>query len=127
MEKESYVFSSQKREIYYGYTNNMAVRKSLFDKLGPFPEVTRGGDTLFVHRVVDSLSYSSICYVPRASVCHLEINNLWDYYHKRVVRGGSNQKIVKLASFKPLNNKERIHIFRSVCKRTQTSWMKRPP
>lgn len=50
-----YVFSSDEPEIYFGYTNNMAVRRSLFDTVGLFHEILRGADTVFVRNTVDAL------------------------------------------------------------------------
>ena len=51
--KDELVFNSRSPELYYGFTNNMAVRKSTFDTYGPFVERPRGSDTIFVRRVVD--------------------------------------------------------------------------
>jgi len=125
-DKATYVLSSDVNEIYYGYTNNMAVRKVLFDKLGAFPEIARGGDTLFVHRVVDSLSCEAVCYVPDVCVRHLEVSSVWDYYHKMLIRGGSNERIRRATSFRPLNNAERFHIFRVMNHRRRLSWTEIP-
>ncbi len=51
--KAAYVFTGDRKDIYYGYTNNMAVRRDAFDKVGPFQEWMRGADVMLVHRVLD--------------------------------------------------------------------------
>jgi len=40
--KDEYVLHSQIETLYYGYTNNMAVRKELLNELGPFLNRSRG-------------------------------------------------------------------------------------
>jgi glycosyltransferase involved in cell wall biosynthesis len=52
-EKVRHILSGSPREQYYGYTNNMAVRKSFADRMGPFLEIHRGGDTVFVKQAVN--------------------------------------------------------------------------
>lgn len=46
--KNRYIFLGQDQSLYYGYTNNMAVRPSVFDQFGFFVEVARGGDVMLV-------------------------------------------------------------------------------
>ncbi len=53
--KDAFVFSSGIPELYYGHTNNMAVRRTTFERFGPFVERRRGADTIFVRRVVAAL------------------------------------------------------------------------
>ncbi|MGH7827248.1 MAG: glycosyltransferase, partial [Candidatus Binatia bacterium] len=72
-ERADLIFSSKVREIYYGYTNNMAVRRDVFDCCGPFLEIMRGADSVFVHRVIASYSCDAARYVPTARIRHLEI------------------------------------------------------
>jgi glycosyltransferase involved in cell wall biosynthesis len=59
-EKSAYVFSSYTKEIYFGYTCNMVVRKTLFDRLGPFPAIYRNSDVVFVRRVIDLYSCNAV-------------------------------------------------------------------
>ncbi|MEB3166846.1 MAG: glycosyltransferase family A protein, partial [Cyanobacteriota bacterium] len=51
--KDQLTFNSSTPDVYYGYTNNMMVRRSIFDRYGPFVERSRGADTIFVRRVVN--------------------------------------------------------------------------
>ncbi len=114
-EQVAYIFSSCTREIYYGYTNNMAVRRSLFDRLGSFQEIARGADTVFVRRAVDEYACDVVRYCPGAGVQHLEITSIWDFYRKQFIYGQSTQRNRKLlGSSKPLSPAER----RQLLKRT---------
>lgn len=56
MKKNKYIFNSERKELYYGYTRNMAVRKKLFNEIGPFVEMARGSDVIFVSRYVERYS-----------------------------------------------------------------------
>jgi len=111
-EKINYVCDSYDKHIYYGYTNNMAVRRSLFDQCGLFLEMARGADSIFVRRVVDQFDCKSVLYVPDVRVRHMEMNRIWDYYQKRVIYGQSYERYRKVRSARALSNVERILIFR---------------
>jgi glycosyltransferase involved in cell wall biosynthesis len=63
-ERATYTFSSRSRGIYYGYTNNMAVRRDLFDRCGPFLEIKRGADSIFVHRALRTTRVRSSAMCP---------------------------------------------------------------
>jgi glycosyltransferase involved in cell wall biosynthesis len=85
-----YIFDGSTRELYYGYTNNMAVRRTVFDRLGPFAESARGEDVVFVRRVVDAYSLDAVRYAPDAAVEHLEITGLWTWSRKMFIYGRSS-------------------------------------
>jgi GT2 family glycosyltransferase len=106
-----YVFSSSTPEIYFGYTNNMAVRRSLFDQVGLFREIQRGADTVFVRRTVAALGCGAVVYAPEMCVCHQEIRHVADFYKKRIIYGESNSRTRNLGSARPLRLRERIRIF----------------
>jgi len=91
-EKASYVFSAKSNSISYGYTNNMAVRRDLFNRIGPFLEIRRGADSIFVHRVIEDYSPEVIRYVPDVCVRHLEITSVWQWLRKRFIYGRSYQQ-----------------------------------
>jgi glycosyltransferase involved in cell wall biosynthesis len=46
--KSEYILNMGMKDCYYGYTNNMAVRASVFKELGPFMEWPVPGDTELV-------------------------------------------------------------------------------
>ncbi len=119
-EKASYVYSSYDKSVYYGYTNNMAARMELFNRLGPFPEIDRGGDVIFVHRVLELY----VCYTPKIRVRHLEISSLGDYYRKCRIYGKSISVYEKLVPVRPLNITERLRVLRAVRRKRGYSLVK---
>jgi glycosyltransferase involved in cell wall biosynthesis len=120
-EKAEYVGSKKRGDLYYGYTNNMAVHRSLFDELGLFPEVGRGGDTLFVQRVVQHLSVDVIRFDDSIRVTHLEVASLVSYYGKRFIRGRSNYRLPFISGYRPLRHAERVDVFNRLRKRKRLS------
>jgi glycosyltransferase involved in cell wall biosynthesis len=123
-EKAAYIFSSDSKEIYYGYTSNMAVRRCLFDKLGPFLEISRGGDVVFVRRAIEEYSCNIVRYDPDICVFHLEITSVWKYYQKQWIYGRSYHNYSTIASVRPLANKERLQVFKRTIQRMGYSWVK---
>jgi glycosyltransferase involved in cell wall biosynthesis len=91
-ERAVFTFSRSDSKTYYGYTNNMAVRRDVFDRCGPFLEVTRGADSLFVHRVIAEYSRDAIRYAPAAKIRHLEMTSVRQWLQKRFIYGRSFQR-----------------------------------
>lgn len=123
-EKNNYVFSSGIKELYYGYTRNMAVRKSLFDEVGPFLERARGSDVIFIRRCVDMYSCQVVHYSPQMRVRHLEIDSPYKFFRKLFIYGRSSQKYRQVVNARALNNRERIQVFRRTARKRGYSWMK---
>lgn len=107
----AYVFGSSCKEIYFGYTNNMAVRSSLFDELGSFRVLGRGADTLFVRRTVEAFGCGAVGYAPEMIVRHLEVASVLSFYRKRIIYGRSNEENRRFGSARPLSQKERLRVF----------------
>jgi glycosyltransferase involved in cell wall biosynthesis len=110
-EKTRFVTSQGIKELYYGYTNNMAVRRTVFDRIGVFPERVRGGDTIFVRKAVEAFGSQLVRYCLGMEVRHLEVTDLRDYYQKHAIYGQSNERIGQIISFRPLLNRERWKVF----------------
>ena len=106
-----HVFSSNAADLYFGYTNNMAVRRSLFEKVGAFHEISRGADSVFVRQTVDRLGTDSVGFDPSVSVCHLEILSVADFYRKRLAYGMSNSRTRRLGTARPLSHPSRLKVF----------------
>jgi glycosyltransferase involved in cell wall biosynthesis len=119
--KASYVFGGITREIYFGYTNNMAVRRELFDTLGQFLEISRGADTVFVRWAVDSYGCQVVHYAPDVLVRHMEITSVGSFCRKKLIYGGSNQDCSEVVQFRPLTNVERLELFKSTFRRERCS------
>jgi len=109
--KDEYVLQSQSESLYYGYTNNMAVRKQLLMELGPFLSISRGADTIFVRRVADTYSYNAIRYCSNVVVTHLEIRSVAAYYRKVLLYARHRGLANKIIYAKSLNTHQRLRIF----------------
>jgi glycosyltransferase involved in cell wall biosynthesis len=121
-EKNNYIFNSTIKRIYYGYTNNMACRRSLLDELGPFQEMARGSDVVLVRRCVDKYSCTVVRYCPDIRVRHLEIDSPEKYFRKLFVYGGSIQRYGSIANARPITNRERFLVFRQTVRSQKYSW-----
>jgi cellulose synthase/poly-beta-1,6-N-acetylglucosamine synthase-like glycosyltransferase len=124
-EKVDYVTRLGEKRLYFAYTNNMAFRRSVFDAIGLFPERVRGGDTIFIRRVVDAFGCDAVGFNPEMKVTHLEIDTLNAYYRKRVIYGQSNERISQVVPFRPLRNLERWTVFKSIARKQRLTWRKK--
>jgi glycosyltransferase involved in cell wall biosynthesis len=111
-EKIAWIVERRIPELYYGYTNNMGMRRSTFEQLGPFQIRARGADTMLVRRIVDALGCDAVRYEPEMLVRHLEMRTIADYLQKRAVYGGSNERVAREIAFRPLRSAERWAIYR---------------
>ena len=110
--KDAFVFSSGIPELYYGHTNNMAVRRATFDRFGPFVERRRGADTIFVRRVVETRPCSVVRYDASTRVTHLELDTVATYYRKMATYGESRESYRHLSWTRPLSLRERVAVMR---------------
>ena len=107
-EKARYVFSQEDRSLYYGYTNNMAVRRETLDRAGPFVEVMRGADVILVSRVVEAYGCSALRFLPEMSLRHLEIESWPDWARKMFLYGGSSRVYRTISGSRPLGLRARL-------------------
>ena len=110
--KNEYIFGSDVPEIYYGYTCNLAVRRSVFDELGPYPEVFRNSDVVMVRKVVDAFSCDAVVFGRQVNVLRLEVASFASYLQKQVIYGRDLKRYASIADARPLNTKERFEAFR---------------
>jgi glycosyltransferase involved in cell wall biosynthesis len=123
-EKNNYVFTSGIKELYYGYTRNMAVRRVLFDEAEPFLERARGSDTIFIRRCVDRYSCEVVRYSSRMRVRHLEIDSPDKFFRKLFIYGRSSREYRRVVNARPLTNWERFQVFRRTARDRGYSWWK---
>ena len=107
-----YIVGGRVRELYYGYTNNMAVARALFDSIGVFAEVDRGADVVFVRRACQALGPDAIRYVPEAVVEHLEMTGARVWLRKMFVYGRSSRYYRATPATRTLTGAERLDLFR---------------
>lgn len=87
--KKKHLFQSTIKEHYFGHTNNMAVRRSLFDQVGLFDERARGSDTIFVQHAVAQCSSEMVQYCEDIQVIHMEMDSIGTYFSKMFIHGRS--------------------------------------
>jgi len=116
-ERAGYVFSGSTAELYYGHANNMAVRRTAFDALGPFPEGARGGDVVLVRRAVDAYGTNAVRYEPRMVVRHLEITSHGAWIRKMFVNGRTASVYRPVVATRSMTEAERAEVFRRTIRR----------
>jgi glycosyltransferase involved in cell wall biosynthesis len=121
--KDEHVFASHAAESYYGFTNNMGVRRDTFRKYGPFVERPRGADTIFVRRVVEGEGCEAVAYAPAMRVAHAEMDGVRAYYRKMFTYGRSRQLYRHIVKTRPLGTEERVAAFRSTVRDGEYSWI----
>jgi glycosyltransferase involved in cell wall biosynthesis len=109
--KNQYALSSGVKHMYYGRTNNMAMRRTLLERF-PFVERRRGGDTIFVRQVVDACSCETVRYAPAMRVDHLEIRTALGVLRKHFIYGRSRRLYKHISRTRPLTRDERVDAFR---------------
>ncbi len=119
--KDEFVFDTGIPELYYGHTNNMAVKRLTFERFGPFIERRRGADTIFVRQVVGKMPCNAVRYDASALVEHLEVDNIATYYHKMATYGESRESYRHQSWTRPLSMKERVRVFERTVKNNQLS------
>lgn len=70
--KTRYVIDRCEPAHHFAYCNNMAVRASVFDELGPFLEWQRAADSELVHRLAARRPDLTLTFHPAMRVTHLE-------------------------------------------------------
>jgi glycosyltransferase involved in cell wall biosynthesis len=111
--KDEIVFGSKVPDVYYGFTNNLSVRKSTMDRFGPFEERARGADVIFVRRVVSGLGCDAVCYDTQMSVRHAELDSIMSHYKKMYTYGKSCRLYQQVVRTRPLLANERFRALRT--------------
>jgi glycosyltransferase involved in cell wall biosynthesis len=111
--KNQYIFSSSDPSIYGGHTNNMAVRKTVFDEFGNFVQRDRGADAIFVQEVVKAQSCDSVRWCEDMTVIHAEFASAAAYFSKVRTYGRSYSAFRHITPIRPLTLKERMEVFRN--------------
>jgi hypothetical protein len=92
----------------------MAVRRSAFERYGPFHTVARGGDTLFLRRLANSEGPEAAEWIADMRVRHLEFQSAWFYLKKSFIYAHARKRTKHLGQCENLSAAECLHIFRSV-------------
>jgi glycosyltransferase involved in cell wall biosynthesis len=116
--KVEYILNRGDARAYFGFTNNMAVRRNAFDRGGPFELVDRGGDSIFVRTLAVAYGPNAIVWEPAMRVCHLEVQCLTDYFRKNLTYARSRQRTRDFGECRHLNVWDCFRVFRSVTQRS---------
>ena len=108
--KEDYIFNGGDGDLYYGYTNNMAVRRDLFAG-GGFKEKMRGSDTAFVSQAVRKFTGGCVHHHREMEVTHLELDSIQVMFKKYFLYGRSQELIDHETNWRALTVRERLAVF----------------
>lgn len=109
--KADYVFHSRQVDLYYGHTNNMGVRRTAFERFGPFLERSRGSDTVFVSCVAAGSAPNSVAFRSDIRVTHLELDRLFKLYVKKFLYGRSRGATLRLGASRALSTTQRLNVY----------------
>jgi glycosyltransferase involved in cell wall biosynthesis len=110
-EKGEFVFGSSIPQIYFGYTCNMAVRRSLIERLGPFPAIYRNADVALVRRTVDQLSPRALAFCDTMRARRLEMASVGKYLRKQILYGRDFPRYSALVAARTLSARQRFRVF----------------
>lgn len=114
--KQQFVFGGNQQELYYGHTNNMAVRRSVYNQCGPFKMLLRGSDTIFVCAVVNTRGCQSVVYLPAMRVHHKEMTGLWSFLKNQFIYGRSSSFYGRMVNTRPLSTRQRWKVLKNTLK-----------
>jgi GT2 family glycosyltransferase len=122
-EKAQYACEMGTRRQQVAYTGNMAVRREAFEKYGPFEEMMRGGDVVFVRRVLEGEGLGAVAYRADMEDRHQEMGGVGDYFAKMAIYGRSIQNYRGVIACDPMGLDDRVRIFlRCADRRGYTGW-----
>ncbi len=111
--KAEYVVTRCSPAYHFAYANNMAVRASAFEQLGPFRLWARAADTELVHRLAAKRPDLRLSYRRDMRVTHLEFLRMRDRLSRLALYTETNSQI---ASFRELGASQRagvlLHLLR---------------
>lgn len=115
--RDRQVFSSQNLDTYYGYAGNMAVRAAVFQLCGPFPSVPRGGDSLFVQKVVSRNGCGGVIWHENMRVRLLEVRSFRAYAGKMFVYASARRQANGFSAPRSLALIDRMTAYRAAAAR----------
>ena len=105
--KTDYVIGRCQAAHHFAYCNNMAVRASVFEELGPFREWKRAADSELVHRLASRRPDLKLVYRPSMRITHLEFVRARDRARRLNLYTQTNSKI---ETFRELSITQRLAV-----------------
>jgi glycosyltransferase involved in cell wall biosynthesis len=111
----AHIVSTRHRSAYFAYTNNMSVRREGFERYGPFDEVDRAGDTLFLQRLAKDQGADAVAWSPEMRITHLELASAWTYLRKNYLYARARRQTEHIGQYESIRVQESFEIFKRVC------------
>jgi len=109
--KLAYLFQQELRPCYHGHAGNMAVKASVFAKIGLFSGMPVVGDTEVIHRYMQRAPAANITYARKAKVVHAEVTRFAHCMLKLFQIGQYSQTYNTLSPYRPLRLQEKLQVF----------------
>lgn len=85
---------------YFGHAGNMAVRRDVFERLGPFPPMPIVGDTEIIHRLLREWPESTLSYAAGAKVIHSEVTTFGECLQKLYECGIYSETYTRVSQYR---------------------------
>ena len=121
-EKADLVYGMDDPTVYYAAMGNIAVRRSVLDRIGPLSEVARGGDVMFIHRVIEQYGCGAVHYAPEVCVRELDVQDTATWFKKLFTYGRSCSAYRKIAAVRPLGAADRMRVLQRTMSKTSSVW-----
>lgn len=108
-----YLTKQKLNEYYFGHAGNMAVRASVFEEIGPFPNMPVVGDTEIIHRLLEHNPQAVISYRAEAQVVHAEVRHFHQCLYKLFECGQYSETCQRYSSYRPLGYNERLQVIKT--------------
>jgi glycosyltransferase involved in cell wall biosynthesis len=109
-----YILNRGDARATFAFTNNMAVRRTAFERRGPFQLVDRGADTIFVRSLASAEGMGAIGWEPAMRVTHLELQTFWGYLRKNFIYARARKRTRHFGQCETLSSRECLGVFRRV-------------
>ncbi len=110
--KLRYLLDNRLRSYYFGHAGNMAVRRDVFESLGPFLAMPIVGDTEIIHRLLERSPEARVAYASSARVVHSEVNSFAACLAKLYECGIHSETYTNVSGYRLLPLAEKWRIFR---------------
>jgi glycosyltransferase involved in cell wall biosynthesis len=117
--KAEYVVTRCAPAYHFAYANNMAVRASVFEQLGPFRLWERAADTELVHRLAATRPDLRLSYRRDMRVTHVEFLRVRDRLRRLSLYTKTNSQI---PSFRELGTSERAAVLLHLLRGRPRAW-----
>lgn len=112
--KDARVLGGDDPTAIYGYTANLAARRRLFEEVGPFADLARGADALWVQGVVRRVGVGAVRFVAAMVVTHHEMSDIGVYFRKVHVYARARVRADSILPIRTLGARERWAVYRAV-------------